>query len=66
MTKVESNVRLALYVIGAMLVTASGSMQSVDFSDAKQLTGWALAVITSGVIALRAYIDKTPAQIDKP
>lgn len=66
MTPRESIARLVLYVLTAMLGAASSGLASVDFSDSKQVAGYALGILTVGAITARSYIDKSPSQVVPP
>jgi len=65
MTNKQSTARLILYVLIAMVATASAGIQSVDFSDTKQLAGYALGILATGLITARSYIDQSPNQVGK-
>lgn len=66
MTPAASISRLILYVLSAMVMAASGGLASVDFTDAKQVAGYALGIIATGLITARSYIDKSPSQVVPP
>ncbi len=66
MTPKQSTARLVLYVLISMLTAASTGLQSLDHTDAKQLIGYLLGVIVTGLVTARSYIDQTPNQVDKP
>lgn len=66
MTPAQSYVRLALYVLTNMAAAAVAGINSVDFSDRKQVWIFALATIGVGLNTARSYIDKTPAEVTKP
>lgn len=59
-------IRLALYVLIAMLTTALSTLEKVDFSDAKQIATWLGASVLSGAITARSYIDKSPSEVVRP
>ena len=65
MTPAQSTARLALYVLIAMIATASAGVMTVDFSDSKQLAVFWLAIIASGLNTARSYIDQTPSRVEK-
>lgn len=65
MTPKQSTARLVLYVLIAMVTTASAGVLTVDFSDSKQVAVFTLAIIAAGLNTARSYIDQTPTQIDK-
>lgn len=56
-------IRLVLYVLIAMISTASAGVLTVDFTDAKQVTVFSLAVIAAGLNTARSYIDKSPSEV---
>jgi hypothetical protein len=64
MTQKASTARLILYVIIAMLTSASAGIATVDFENAREMVQFALSVVTTGMITARSYIDQTPTQID--
>jgi len=66
MTPKQSTARLVLYVLISMLTAASTGLQSLDHTDTKQLIGYLLGVIVTGLVTARSYIDQTPNQVDKP
>lgn len=66
MTPAQSIARLALYVLIAMVTTASAGVLTVDFADPKQVAVFALAVIAAGLNTARSYIDKSPSEVNKP
>jgi hypothetical protein len=65
MSEKQSSTRLALYVLIAMVTSASGGLQSVDFENWKEVTGYVLGVIATGLVTARSYIDQTPSQVDR-
>lgn len=65
MTAKASNLRLALYVAVAMVTAASAGISTVDFSDGKQVSSFALSVIATGLVTARSYIDKSESEITK-
>ena len=65
MTPKQSTARLTLYVLIAMVTTASAGVLTVNFSDPKQVAVFALAIIAAGLNTARSYIDQTPTQIEK-
>jgi hypothetical protein len=54
-----------LYVLIAMVTSASGGLQSVNFTDWKEVTGYVLGIVATGLVTARSYIDQTPSQIIK-
>jgi len=65
MTPKQSIARLTLYVLIAMVTTASAGVLTVNFSDPKQVAVFALAIVAAGLNTARSYIDQTPTQIEK-
>ena len=63
MTSSQSTTRLVLYVLVAMVTSASAGLTTVDFTDAKQIASFTLSVIATGLITARSYIDKTPSEV---
>lgn len=66
MTPKQSTARLSLYVAIAMLTAASTGLQSLDLHDWKQVAGYVLGIITTGLVTARSYIDQTPNQVSPP
>jgi uncharacterized membrane protein len=62
-TRKDSNVRLALYIAAGTLSAASAGAQTVNFTDPKEVFGFAIGVMLAAVTAWRAYIDQTPNQV---
>ncbi len=65
MTQKSSTARLILYVLISMLTAASTGLQSLDHTDLKQLIGYIIGVIVTGLVTARSYIDQTPNQVEK-
>lgn len=65
MTPLQSIARLALYVLIAMVTTASAGVLTVDFADQKEVAVFALAIIAAGLNTARSYIDKSPSEVTK-
>lgn len=65
MTQKQSTARLVLYVLIAMLTAASTGLQSLDPTDTKQLVGYVIGILVTGLVTARSYIDQTPNQITK-
>lgn len=63
MTSAQSTTRLILYVLIAMVSTATTGLVSVDFSDYKETAVFGLSVLASGLVTARSYIDKTPSEV---
>lgn len=66
MTPAQSAARLILYVLGAMLGSASACLSAVNFSEPKQVAAYFLGILTTGVITARSYIDKSPSEVIPP
>jgi len=66
MTPKQSTARLTLYVLISMLTAASTGLQSLDHTDTKQLIGYVIGILVTGLVTARSYIDQTPNQVDKP
>jgi len=66
MTQKGSNARLTLYVSIVMLSTASAGLATVDFTHPKQVAGFVISVLVSGLVTARSYIDNSESQIDQP
>ena len=66
MTPKQSTARLVLYVLISMLTAASTGLQSLDHTDTKQLIGYVIGILVTGLVTARSYIDQTPNQVDKP
>lgn len=48
-----------------MGTAASAGIPTVDFTDPKQVIGFALSVAMTGLVTARSYIDQSPNQIGK-
>lgn len=66
MTAKSSTARLILYVMIAMITTASAGVLTVDFHDQKQVAVFALAILAAGLNTARSYIDTSESQVPKP
>jgi hypothetical protein len=66
MTQKASMLRLLTYVNAAILSAFIGGVATVDFTDWKQVAVFSAAVILAGNNALRAYIDKSPSEVQQP
>lgn len=66
MTPKQSTARLLCYIAAAMLSAVTTGIMSVDFSDWRQAVVFVCGVLGAGVAALRAYIDQSPTQVEKP
>ena len=66
MTPKQSNFRLTLYVLISMVTASSAGLQTVNFTDWKQVAGFVLSVLATGLITARSYIDQSPTQVNPP
>jgi len=66
MTPKASSARLTLYILIAMGTAASAGLPTVDFSNWREVIGFALSVLMTGLVTARSYIDQSPNQVDKP
>ena len=64
-TPKSSYARLTLYILIAMGTSASAGLATVNFTDWRETTSFALSVVMTGLVTARSYIDQTPTQIDK-
>lgn len=64
MTTFQSTTRLIIYVLIAMLTSASAGLMTVDFTDKKQVAAFTISVLTTGLVTARSYIDKSPSQVE--
>ena len=66
MTKKASTIRLTLYILIAMGTAASAGLPNVDFSNWREIMGFALSVAMTGLVTARSYIDQSPTEVGKP
>ena len=68
MTEQQSTLRLVLYVLIAVVSAGSAGLATIDFSDAKQVIGFALGLISTSLVTARSYIDTSEKQVyrDEP
>ncbi len=67
MTSLDSKLRGLIYVAIAILAFAGTGVPSLPITDeAKTWVGFIVGTTTAGLVALRAYIDQSPAMVDKP
>lgn len=66
MTPNQSIARLAIYVAAAALTTVVGDYQSMRDADAFQWGGLIIKAALAGLVAGRAYIDKSPTEVTRP
>jgi len=65
MTAQSSQNRLYLYV-AISIIGAAQNGSSVHFGLNWETISYFLAIIAAGLVAVRAYIDKSPTEVDKP
>ena len=65
MTPAQSLVRLLLYVAAAVLTVLVSDFPQMQDATAHQWTGLLLKAALAGVVAGRAYIDKSPTEVTK-
>lgn len=66
MSPAQSTARLILYVAAAVLAVLATDIDAMAEAGAHQWLTLAIKAALAGVIAARAYIDKSPAEISKP
>lgn len=66
MTPTASTARLVLYVAAAALTTVLGDYEQMRNADAFEWGGLLIKAALAGVVASRAYIDKSPTEVIKP
>jgi len=66
MTAKQSISRLILYILIAMGTAATAGIPTVDFSNWREVSGFALSIIMTGLVTARSYIDQTPTQVARP
>jgi hypothetical protein len=59
MTPEQSTIRLVLYVLIAVVSAGSAGLATIDFTDAKQLIGFALGLLGTALTTARSYIDQS-------
>lgn len=65
MTPAQSTARLALYVAAAVLTVLVSDFPSMEGATPYQWGGLLLKAALAGVVAGRAYIDKSPNEVIK-
>lgn len=65
MTPKQSTARLTLYILIAMGTAATAGLPTIDFANWREVTGFALSIVMTGLVTARSYIDQTPTQVDK-
>ena len=68
MTEQQSTLRLVLYVLIAVVSAGSAGLATINFSDAKQVLGFALGLLGTALTTARSYIDQSEKQVyrDEP
>ena len=68
MTEEQSTLRLVLYVLIAVVSAGSAGLATIDFSDAKQVIGFSLGLLSTALVTARSYIDTSEKTIyrDEP
>ena len=54
-----------LYILIAMGTSASAGLATVNFTDWRETTSFALSVLMTGLVTCRSYIDQSPNQVEK-
>lgn len=65
MTMQQSNTRLVLYVLIAVVSAGSAGLATINFSDTKQVIGFALGLIGTALTTARSYIDQSEQTVEK-
>lgn len=65
MTPLQSTARLAIYVAAAALTTVLGEYEQMRNADAYEWGGLLIKAALAGLVASRAYIDKSPTEVIK-
>lgn len=65
MTPAQSTTRLSLYVAAAALTVLVSDFPSMQDATTHQWVGLFLKAALAGVVAGRAYIDKSPTEVVK-
>lgn len=66
MTPAQSTARLLLYVAAAVLTVLASDLNSMAEATQYEWIALFLKAALAGVVAGRAYIDKSPTEINKP
>jgi len=64
MTPAQSFARLALYVAAAVLTVVVSDFDEMESATQHEWMGLLFKSALAGVVAGRAYIDKSPAEVD--
>jgi hypothetical protein len=65
MTPQQSTTRLVLYVLIAVVSAGSAGLATIDFSDAKQVLGFALGLLGTALTTARSYIDVSEQKVER-
>jgi hypothetical protein len=65
MTPQQSTTRLVLYVLIAVVSAGSAGLATIDFSDAKQVLGFALGLLGTALTTARSYIDTSEQKVER-
>jgi len=65
MTPLQSTARLALYVAAAVLTVLASDFHQMESATTHQWIGLFIKAALAGVVAGRAYIDKSPNEVIK-
>jgi hypothetical protein len=63
MTPEQSTLRLVLYVLIAVVSAGSAGLATIDFTDTKQVIGFALGLLGTALTTARSYIDTSEKQV---
>jgi hypothetical protein len=66
MTPTQSTARLLLYIAAAILTVLVSDFPQMKEADTHAWIGLILKSALAGVVAGRAYIDKSPTEVIKP
>jgi hypothetical protein len=65
MTPKQSNLRLALYAVIAFVTPIASNWNQMESATAFQWGGMLMQAVVTSLIAVRAYIDQSPNQVQK-
>jgi hypothetical protein len=65
MTSTQSTARLILYVAAAVLTVLGSDFDKMESATTHQWIGLLIKASLAGVVAGRAYIDKSPTEVIK-
>jgi hypothetical protein len=65
MTPQQSTTRLVLYVLIAVVSAGSAGLATIDFSDAKQVFGFALGLLGTALTTARSYVDTSEQKVER-